>query len=331
MKLILLFSIFIPLIIVANGSASQPQAIDQTLPLCSQSIHDSYKTTGPDGRSYLTWHPQIDFNNHCYFDHEHGSNLATLWPNGPKPLYGYTMPEESHSGFKTYVIDLDRTHRAMITHHFGTANAVKAVCTRFHTFDLVIIDSVYGEVLANVHMMGDFGKPVVNETGELIKNPCVDPAIGSNGVRQFPISNLRNVGYEPWRLHRDHSIDYNPKANAFGFDSGAIIFNTRNPKTACDNITCTLAIQRTDPSFYTQSNGTVRTVEIPYHTFGFTGAVSGTFVVDGLIQYIKPNWSFRQSPPNRCWPIGTSYVYDCHNIEIDTASLYRNFFITGNN
>lgn len=328
MRLFVLFVLFLPLIV-----NNQPQG-QQTLVECSASVHSKYTALGPDNQKYATWHAQIDFNNNCYHNHEHGSSPHLLWQSNLAyaPLYGYTMPTEAHNGFKTFVVDLDSNHRAMITMHFGTANVVNAICNRFHTFDTIIVDSNTGELLANTHMMGDFGKPVINEAPTIVlKNSCVDPAIGSNGVRQFPVASApyTNAGYEPWRLHRDHN---NPNVNPFGFDSAAVIVNTRNPKTACNDITCTVALQRIDPYFNTQSNGSWRTIEFPYNSFGFTGVVSGTFVVDGLTQYIKPNWSLRSSPTLRCWPIDPFvYSYACKNRAVDAAPFYRNFFITGNN
>lgn len=41
---------------------------------CSQAIHDSYSTVGPDGKLYPTWHPPVDPATGCTFGHEHGSD-----------------------------------------------------------------------------------------------------------------------------------------------------------------------------------------------------------------------------------------------------------------
>jgi len=41
---------------------------------CSQAIHDSYNTVGPDGKLYPTWHPATDLATSCTFGHEHGSD-----------------------------------------------------------------------------------------------------------------------------------------------------------------------------------------------------------------------------------------------------------------
>src|SRR5690349_2502100 len=89
---------------------------DVTLPLCTQADHDRYKVQGPDGQMYDSWHPQIDGEKNCHFDHEHGSNPALLGPvtwlygSSLVPLYGYTashhMMSEGHAGFKTYIFRL---------------------------------------------------------------------------------------------------------------------------------------------------------------------------------------------------------------------------------
>jgi hypothetical protein len=41
---------------------------------CSQAIHDSYSTVGPDGKLYPTWHPPVDPATGCSFGHEHGTD-----------------------------------------------------------------------------------------------------------------------------------------------------------------------------------------------------------------------------------------------------------------
>lgn len=331
--------LFIAVLLILLALPVYAQTIQVTLQQCSTAAHNSYKAQGPNGSMYPTWHPQIDFTNGCFHGHEHGSNPHLFYPNGalPKyrPVYGYTMPEESHNGFKTYVFDLDATHRAMVTQHFGTSNAVNAVCNRFHTFDLMLIDSTSGELLASTYMHGDFGKPVANEANITIKNICVDAAIGSNGNRQFPIVEFpyKNIGYEPWRLHRDHSIDTNPAANVYGFDSASITFNTINPRTACNTITCTESIQRIQTGFTIPALGTLRTIEFGNGSrFGFTGVISGTFTVHGLINYIKPGWNYRAGVIQRCHAVDTfNYPYICKNIGIDTTPFFKNVFITENN
>ena len=51
-----------------------PTAPAQTNELCPQWVHDQYVTTGPDGKTYPTWHPAVDAATGCYFDHDHGDD-----------------------------------------------------------------------------------------------------------------------------------------------------------------------------------------------------------------------------------------------------------------
>src|SRR5690348_8196075 len=187
---------------------------DVTLPLCSQAVHDSYRVQGPDGVWYPSWHPQVDAENNCHFDHEHGSNPALVgpvtWLYGTSlvPAYGYTATKagmtEGHAGFKTYVFQL-QGYTWMITHHFGTGSPQVAACNRFHTFDLVIVDSS-GVVKVNVHFMGDYGPAIaIDGAGDLTPTACPNQAAnaraaGSTGVRQIPVGTSGNGStlYEPW-------------------------------------------------------------------------------------------------------------------------------------
>ncbi len=58
---------------------------------CTQQIHDTYSTVGPDGKLYPTWHPPIDPATGCSFGHDHGrdpSGSNLFRDVGPLPL-GY--------------------------------------------------------------------------------------------------------------------------------------------------------------------------------------------------------------------------------------------------
>ena len=56
---------------------------------CPAWVHDQYMTTGPDGKQYRTWHPQIDPVYWCSFGHEHGSD-PSLAGTAYKVAFGYT-------------------------------------------------------------------------------------------------------------------------------------------------------------------------------------------------------------------------------------------------
>ncbi|MCG8349358.1 MAG: hypothetical protein MI924_16450 [Chloroflexales bacterium] len=257
----------------ADGSpSSAPPApegreIPQPNQPCPQWVHDQYVTTGPDGKLYPTWHPQIDPVYWCYFEHEHGSD-PDLFVAGYRPPYGYVSaqteakPElssnflcdvetfeaaanivlspEPHVGFKSYAFDDANGHRWLITHHFGTAS-LKRVCVRFHSVHVVVADAATEEIVADIHLMGDFGKSVVNTTSEdLIPVECPDQALlsdnaNSQGIRRMPVATRESIGYEPWRLD-DNGI-------VFGFDSAALTFNTPGAIVICNDITCEQGIE----------------------------------------------------------------------------------------
>lgn len=228
-----LFALFIP--------SAQPAA----LPACSVAVHDSYKTTGPDGMLYATWHPQVDLEYGCINDHEHGSNPALFLP-GYKPLFGYSAKgSEVHAGFKVVVFDDRNSHRWLVLMHQGTANAQAAACARFHTLDFAAVDTRTHELLADLHFMGDFG---IARAATEAREPLTPPACpnqaqeatadGSKGVRQFPVVDHGNVSYEPWRVYMP------PSNNVLGFSGADFVMNTLNPRTACDTLSCTNVIQR---------------------------------------------------------------------------------------
>jgi hypothetical protein len=141
---------------------SRPGVIP-TLPgqLCPASVHDTYVTTGPDGKKYPTWHPQIDPATKCYFDHEHGDDPRTSLANSTMPAFGYVGGvagmAEAHGGFKVFVANAgtvnDEGRKALtstrIVAHMGTGG-VKRYTEGMHSlqFDLAKSDGHY------VHVQG---------------------------------------------------------------------------------------------------------------------------------------------------------------------------------
>src|SRR5258706_4404793 len=45
-----------------------------TVDTCTQTQHDQYLVTGPDGKKYPTWHPAVDPATGCTFGHDHGDD-----------------------------------------------------------------------------------------------------------------------------------------------------------------------------------------------------------------------------------------------------------------
>ncbi|HLF27344.1 MAG TPA: hypothetical protein VJG32_13495 [Anaerolineae bacterium] len=117
---------------------------------CPAAVHDRYVTTGPDGKTYPTWHPLIDPQAKCYFNHEHGDDPRTSLADSTLPAFGYVgqiaAMDEPHAGFKVFVANADTRNdegrRAMystrIVSHMGTGGP-KRYTTQFHSieFDLI--------------------------------------------------------------------------------------------------------------------------------------------------------------------------------------------------
>ncbi len=204
-------------------SASPAVPAGQPIPTagqtCPQWVHDQYVTTGPDGKTYATWHPPRDAVWGCYFNHEHGSDPSLFSPRY-RPAFGYSASlmsmSEPHAGFKDYVFADRHGHNWLILQHQGTSS-MNRVCARFHTLDFGVADDASGEVLADLHLMGDFGPAVINsiynhnpsqpEQAAIAPATCptqYQDAAGSFGIREIPSQAAGSVLYEPWRadLHR---------------------------------------------------------------------------------------------------------------------------------
>ena len=209
---------------------------------CSAWVHDQYTAAGPDGKSYPTWHAQVDPVYWCYFRHEHGSD-PTLFSATYKPLYGYSAAqhgmEEPHAGFKNYVYADGYGQKWIFTQHFGTASLNRA-CARFHTTDIAAASATTNELLADLHLMGDYGKSVVNRGDEPLTPPsCPNQAAqadaeGSNGIRKLPAASRDSIGYEPWRV--------DGTGNIIGLNTNGLTFNTPRGVVICNTLVCDQAV-----------------------------------------------------------------------------------------
>jgi hypothetical protein len=228
--------------------------------------------TGPNGKSYPTWHAQIDPVYWCYHRHEHGSD-PKHFATKQQPLFGYVAAahgmDEVHQGFKNIVFDAADGHRWMVTHHFGTAGLARA-CARFHTVGIQVCRASDGLLLADLHFMGDFGRAVVNRTQEPLTPPsCPDQfaeaqADGSTGIRQLPAQSAGSVFYEPWRS--------DSRGNVLGL-TGTFTNNNPDPIVICNTAVC-------DRPVATGNSGSLRFFT-PNDGFGLVaGANTGTFYTD---------------------------------------------------
>lgn len=179
-----------------------------TLPVAGQEcpawVHDRVTTTGPDGRTYLTWHPPVDPEFGCTFGHEHGDDPRTSRADSSLPAFGYigqlAGDNEPHVGFKVFVQnagtvnDEGRTilHDSRMVFHMGTAGP-KRFTAQFHSleFDFIARDGSGHEV----HVMG------MADTGG-VGSICADPRQGRT-VMVVPGLCATDSLYEIWaiRLH----------------------------------------------------------------------------------------------------------------------------------
>lgn len=169
--------------------------------LCSEEVHANYVTAGPDGRAYLTWHPPVDLEQGCYFDHEHGSDPRSYvgFGHSGMPAFGYTASQtgisEPHAGYKVFVTNDDLNGRAwMITLNQDTSSPRRAV-ERYYSLDWHI-SSLEGSQLVDVRVMADFGHSTPNCSDEVI---LAEGDIGESSFRAMPTVQCGpNNNYEYW-------------------------------------------------------------------------------------------------------------------------------------
>lgn len=142
-------------LLACNAPASNPPEVPPGQPTpvvgqaCPDWVHNRHVVKGPDGELYATWHPPVDPDYKCYFDHEHGDDPRTSQANPELPPFGYVgklagMPE-AHEGFKVFVSNRgtrnDENRIALtstrIVAHMGTGG-VRRYTVRMHSlmFDL---------------------------------------------------------------------------------------------------------------------------------------------------------------------------------------------------
>ena len=207
---------------------------------CPAWVHDQYMTTGPDGKQYRTWHPQIDPVYWCTFGHEHGSD-PSLAGTAYKVAFGYTATlggmVEPHNGFKINVFRNPSSGFWVVTHHFGTGGVGRA-CVSMHTVDMALIQN--NVIKADLHYMGDFGKgmAVTGKTSQAISScttaTVAAPAMASTGARMINL--LDNKGYEPWRMD-SRMLNVGATFSGLTFDTGDAI-------TGCASVACTALVPR---------------------------------------------------------------------------------------
>ena len=235
----------------ADGSSPQRPALPEGIseaPLankrCPDWVHDTYTTTGPDGREYKTWHPQIDPRYWCYFGHDHGSDPSLA---GVSAAFGYVAfnndkQDESHEGFKGFAIQ-DGGVSWYINIHALTGSE-RRVCVDLHTVVFFAYSTVNQEKLAEIHYKGDFGetratvRPEGFDDHPLIESEdCDMEAIAAKDSKAFKRVRVLNDerfgdhGYEVWRMADNDFL-------GLSFNNDVIDMDIRDPMTGCNGLSC---------------------------------------------------------------------------------------------
>lgn len=321
----------------ANGSNPQPPSqlhspAAQPNQPCPAWVHDQYMTTDSfSGKTFPTWHPQIDPVYFCTFGHDHGSD-PSLFPvpgwGTLHPLYGYADDKmgmsEAHEGFKDYVVQTGN-QIWFFEQHFGS-NSIAGVCNSMH--ELVIWEADVGSSTPNMALsiVGDFGVAEDNNTlARLQAQACPNQGVGytGNGARTFPTAGPNLTFYEPWRTN-------DLSSTVIGLQ-GALTFNTLDPTVILSAIIGGSmnpdGLSGTHRYFQTNRNFAFHTPNIPQSAQGdtrygnahdgvvWTNAAGTAWSTPGAsgatAQYIKPGWA--------------GVVWDYPSVEGD------NFFVDGVN
>jgi hypothetical protein len=270
---------------------------------CSASVHAQYTTTGPDGLTYATWHPQQDPSG-CYFGHEHGSDPRLFGDGSYIPTFDYVNAvagrTEAHVGFKDFLLETNG-YQWLFTVHLGSAGQPRA-CVRFHSIELALARLSDRQQVAHLVWLGDFGRSESNLTTEpLTPANCptqAQDAAGSTGVRQLSVNDPDDSQYEPWRVALENT--------ALGLVASDLQWNTLSALTTCDGLNCDTVSPTTH-----QGKGSFRLMDWS-SSFSLTGR--GTFqcdvfgkgtsgpitnhVDDGLVATSQTN-----GDPEHAWPI----------------------------
>ena len=170
------------------------------------------------------------------------------------------------------------------------------------------MDKTTGEILADLHVMGDQGRSVANTTQEVLTPPgCPDqgttipPRSSTVGLKQLPVQDHQAIGYEPWAVGIP---------NIMGL-RGGFHFNTFDGMVICDTLNCAVPVANPNHT------GTRRHFS-DISNLGITaGTNTGTFYTDPLgqtkltstdpnavKQYVKPGVTLTLPSGYTCTDIG---------------------------
>ena len=335
---------YLVLLAEADGTPTAEPPVPAGYPIprpnqpCPDWVHGRFTTTGPDGNTYETWHPQIDPAYWCSFGHEHGSNPAVI-PGAPMVPYGYVAAhvpqDEPNVGFKEFIFpDMNNQNWVRFVVHAGTASQ-RRVCARHHTLFVQVFDSSGVEKLA-VNFKADYGfAEATSDSGSGVLQPTGCGYSMQTLADQVSDRNRSiNVGvgsdnYERWDSRSDTTQTRN-----LGLAQFAHNFDIRNPMSHCVDMRCD-AVGLRDPL---RENGTRRTISMASWKSNFlfgggTALGSGEFFTDvfgssvlpatdpgAIRQYVAPGFSlgfFKNATANRIECLASDpwdFVYSCLQI-----------------
>jgi hypothetical protein len=234
-----------------------PAGVDATSPLpvanevCPSWVNNLYKSDAPNGKSYLSWHPQIDPVYWCYFRHEHGSDPSLIGLPGIPLEYVANVNSnqaEVHEGFKGFAIRDEKTGYGWYFNVHAETGDLHRVCTRKHTVTVIVTKLDTGEIVAQLGYKGDFGASIGNRDvggkAPVIQTPnmpgmvCDDQAAILKDAPDFSkrirIATIENGGYENWHGGLNATLGLTSPSWA----KEGMIIDIRNPGTSCPDVEC---------------------------------------------------------------------------------------------
>jgi hypothetical protein len=213
--------------------------------LCPQSVHDRYVVTGPDGRSYPTWHPAVDPSG-CVFGHEHGADPRTSHAANSMPPFGYAAATmgmtEPHVGFKVFIMNAGDTVESNINSktadedirfvfHMGTGGIARYT-QQFHSFQIDYVDRSGSGRTAHLTGMTDTGP--TDQNGSTCSKP-------RRGAKDFADLSCGDTPYEIWNSTKFQIIDPRDGASTgvdqsrFGMVPNFAVFDPITTRDPSDN------------------------------------------------------------------------------------------------
>lgn len=274
---------------------------------CPPWLANSWTATGPDGKTYKGWQPQIDPIYWCYYGHDHGSDPSLV---GYEAAFDYiafhnNRQNERHEGFKGFAFKEGNVGWYINVH--ATTGLISRACVRHHTVTFFAKDLTTGEKLLELGYKGDYGAAVSNQNEDLVLQPqqanCPDQkaiAAETNAVKALRVfdGSTDPGDYERWRGGTNRYLGMDFPAWSTG-----MTLDIRNPTTGCNARACSQAS-------LTETNAEQRTLRFHELSFSYNSlldksdgkAADGVFYTDAygyvqdddglntVKQFIKPGF-----------------------------------------